>query len=144
MLIRFSFDLGEESRKNNCTHYLLNYLILLRIKSFKKSFVNLKWKVLFWKAQHNAQKMKFSITDFFSKCDWIRSFLRIWSHILKKSVMENFNFLCSGNKLMAEIRNSPPAPKLVEITLWHVCSPVNLLHLLRTSFTKNTSGGLLL
>ena len=31
-----------------------------------------------------AQKMKFSIKDFFSKCDQIRSFLRIWSHLLKK------------------------------------------------------------
>ena len=36
--------------------------------------------------------MKFSITDFFSKCDQIRSFLRIWSYLLKKSIMENFNF----------------------------------------------------
>ena len=25
-----------------------------------------------------AEKMKFSITDFFNKCDQIRSFLRIW------------------------------------------------------------------
>ena len=32
-----------------------------------------------------AQKVKFSIKDFFSKCDQIRSFLRIWSHLLKKS-----------------------------------------------------------
>ena len=39
-----------------------------------------------------AQKMKFSMTDFFSKCDQIRSFLRIWSHLLKKLVMENFIF----------------------------------------------------
>ena len=39
-----------------------------------------------------AQKMKFSITDFFSKCDKIRSFLRIWSHSRKKSLMENFIF----------------------------------------------------
>ena len=28
--------------------------------------------------------MKFSIKDFFSKCDQVRSFLRIWSHLLKK------------------------------------------------------------
>ena len=34
--------------------------------------------------------MKFSIKDSFSKCDQIRSFLRIWSHLLKKSLMENF------------------------------------------------------
>ena len=36
--------------------------------------------------------MKFSIKDFFGKCDQIRSFLRIWSHLLKKSLMENFIF----------------------------------------------------
>ena len=36
--------------------------------------------------------MKFSIKDFFSTCDQIRSFLRIWSHLLKKSLMENFTF----------------------------------------------------
>ena len=32
---------------------------------------------------HTAQKMKFSIKDFFSKCDQIRSFLWIWLHLLK-------------------------------------------------------------
>ena len=36
--------------------------------------------------------MEFSIKDFFSKYDQIRSFLRIWSHLLKKSLMENFIF----------------------------------------------------
>ena len=36
--------------------------------------------------------MKFSIKDFFSKCDQIRSFLRIWLNLLKKSLMENFIF----------------------------------------------------
>ena len=43
--------------------------------------------------------MKISIKDFFSKCDQIRSFLRIWSYLLKKSLMENFIFcavLCYG------------------------------------------------
>ena len=37
----------------------------------------------------NAQKIKFSIKDFFSKCDQMRRKLRIWSHLLKKSLMEN-------------------------------------------------------
>ena len=37
--------------------------------------------------------MKFSIKDFFSKCDQNRIFLRIWSHFLKKSSMENFIFV---------------------------------------------------
>ena len=36
--------------------------------------------------------MKFPIKDFFSKCDRIRSFLRIWSYLPKKSLMENFIF----------------------------------------------------
>ena len=36
-----------------------------------------------------AQKMKFSIKDFFGKCDQIRKFPWIWSHLLKKSLMEN-------------------------------------------------------
>ena len=36
--------------------------------------------------------MKFSIKDFFSKCDQIRRNLRIWSHLLKKPLMGNFIF----------------------------------------------------
>ena len=40
----------------------------------------------------NAQKMKFSIKVFFGKCDQIRSFLRIWSHLHKKCLMKNFIF----------------------------------------------------
>ena len=38
------------------------------------------------------KKMKFSIKDFFSKCDQIPRELRIWLHLLNKSLMENFIF----------------------------------------------------
>ena len=38
------------------------------------------------------RKMRFTIKDFFSKCGEIRSFLRIWSHLLKTSLVENFLF----------------------------------------------------
>ena len=48
--------------------------------------------------------MKFSIKDFFSKCDQIRSFLRIWSHLLKKSLMEDFIF-CAVVKVKEIIGN---------------------------------------
>ena len=41
----------------------------------------------------NAQKMTLSIKNFFSKCDQIRRKLRIWSHLLKKSLMQNFIFV---------------------------------------------------
>ena len=39
-----------------------------------------------------AQKMKFSIKDFISKCERIHRKLRIWSRLLKKSLIENFIF----------------------------------------------------
>ena len=39
-----------------------------------------------------AQKMKFFIKNFFSKCDQLSSFLRIYSHLLTKSLIENFIF----------------------------------------------------
>ena len=53
------------------------------------------------KLSYAAQKVKFSIKDFFSKCDQIRSFLRIWSHLLKKSLIENFMF-CAFIRLVEE------------------------------------------
>ena len=36
--------------------------------------------------------MKFSVKDLFSNCDQISRKLRIWSHLMKKSLMENFIF----------------------------------------------------
>ena len=42
--------------------------------------------------EKHCTKMKFSIKDFFSRCDQIRRNLRIWSHLLKKCLMENFIF----------------------------------------------------
>ena len=42
--------------------------------------------------RNTAQKTKFSIKDFFSKCDQIHRKLRVWSHLQIKSLMENFMF----------------------------------------------------
>ena len=47
-----------------------------------------------------AQKMKFSIKDFFIKCDQTRRKLRIWSHLLKKYFMESFIFCAVRNWLV--------------------------------------------
>ena len=52
-------------------------------------FRNIKWD--YW-PETLHKKMKFSIKDFFSKCNQIRSFPWIWSHLLKKSLMKNFIF----------------------------------------------------
>ena len=40
----------------------------------------------------NSLHLKFSIKDFFIKCDQTRKKLWIWSHLLKKSLMENLIF----------------------------------------------------
>ena len=37
-----------------------------------------------------AQKINFSIKEFFGKLDEIRSLKWIWSHLLKKLIMKNF------------------------------------------------------
>ena len=63
----------------------------------KKKLTQLEQKTI------TAQKKKFSIKKFFCKCDQVRRKLRIWSHLLKKSLMENFIFfavyLHSNNNL---------------------------------------------
>ena len=58
------------------------------VTKVNKQFYNKK----LYKKLNTAQKMRFSIMDFFSKCDQIHRELRIWSHLLKKFVMENSIF----------------------------------------------------
>ena len=49
--------------------------------------------------------MKFSIKDFFSKRDQIRRKLRIWLHLMKKSLVENFIFCLVKRKIRYLIKN---------------------------------------
>ena len=58
---------------------------------------------------------------------------------------------CSENMQQVYWKTSMPkfdfskiALNFIKITLWHGCSPVNLLLNFRTTFLKGTSGGLLL
>ena len=51
--------------------------------------------------------MKFSIKDFFSKCDQIRWKLPICSHLLKKSLMENLIRQSVPNRSLKEVENLP-------------------------------------
>ena len=63
--------------------------------------------------------------------------------VLRKRCSENMQQIyrripvqkCDFNKV---------ANNFIEIKLWHGCSPINLLHIFRTPFPKNTSEGLLL
>ena len=83
-----------------CIFKLNIFLIFLWI-----FFLDWRWHSVIQESVCIAQKMKFPIGDFFSKY-----FLRIWRHLLKKSLMENFIFLCSdgstnANVNMKELRN---------------------------------------
>ena len=51
---------------------------------------------------NTAQKMKFSIKDFFSNCDQIRRKLRIRSHLLNKYLMENLTFCAVKDNVSEE------------------------------------------
>ena len=59
---------------------------------------------------NTAQKKNFSIKGFFSKCDQIRSFLRILAHLPKKTLMKNFIFcavqyyLCWRNPFQSQLK----------------------------------------
>ena len=58
----------------------------------KSSLVDCSGRVRVTFAANTAQKIQFSIKDFFSKCDQVCAKLRIWSHLLKKSLMKNLIF----------------------------------------------------
>ena len=88
-----------EMALGDCDIFLQRILFFQKIwidwKSFRYFFILLFQHCLnplTYKIPNTAQKTKFSIKDFFSKCDQIRRKLRIWSHFLKKSLIENFIF----------------------------------------------------
>ena len=56
--------------------------------------------------------MKFSITDFFSKCDQIHRKLWIWSNLLTKSLLENSIF----STVAVPSTNIPKGTTLVKLT----------------------------
>ena len=50
---------------------------------------------------------------------------------------------CSFKNLKICNKFTGEHPCVIEITVWHGCSPVDFLHIFWTPFPKNTSGGLL-
>ena len=54
-----------------------------------------------------AKRLKFSMKDLFSKCDQICRKLGIWSHLRKKSLIENFIFLCSKSTSFTQGQKQP-------------------------------------
>ena len=79
----------------NCSDLLRNVCQVSILEHLLNHFSKFTFPLTFSLKNHcfyTAQKIKFSIKDFFSKCDQIRRKLRIWSHLLKKSLMESFIF----------------------------------------------------
>ena len=75
-------------------------VILMYIYTFTSSFSLKPRETLvsipfFLPANFIAQKVKFSIKDFFSKCYQIRRRIWIWSHLLRKILNAKLHFLCS-------------------------------------------------
>ena len=64
--------------------------------------------------------MKFSIKDFFCKRGRIPSFLWIWSHLLKKSIMENFIFWAVFGKDKHDFKNKQKS-LWSNVFLWSNC-----------------------
>ena len=93
----------RENCDNHCVRFITAVSLLFQslvYSTFGKSFIIYKKIFLMdrettvvkkcfqiWRSGMLHKKMKFSFKNFFSK-----SFLRIWSHLLKKSLMENFIF----------------------------------------------------
>ena len=62
-----------------------------------------------------AQKMNFFTKYFFSKCDQIHRKQRIWSHLLKKSLVENLTFFQCLFRLLNYYRTSYSKNKRITV-----------------------------
>ena len=80
-----------------------------------------------------AQKMKFSIKDFFSKRDQTHRELRIWSHLLKKSLKKNFIF-CFYNQNILCVRKIE-----THLTFTASCESFSIKDKTPSSITTNES-----
>ena len=84
----------------------------------------------------------FLYLDFFERYNYhplvyLRQFVKTTLLLQKQPSRGILKKRCS--EIMQQIYSN-----FIEITFWHGCSPVNLLYIFRTTFSKNTSGWLLL
>ena len=110
-------DFNPEATENCIESFLYKHDLrdLVKEKTYFKNIQNsscidlLLTIVTLFRKPRTAQKMKFSSKYLFSECDKIRSFLRIWSHLLKKYLMEKFIFcvvttVCSGLSVFHKLK----------------------------------------
>ena len=86
-------------RSEDCRALSINEYPLITLKIIYITYCGSFWEadileknsiIDFWETLH--QKMNISIKYFCSKCEQIRSYLATWSHLLKKSLIENLFF----------------------------------------------------
>ena len=76
--------------KKYLNKYIATFCKTFRCKIIQQTFISIETVFL---VIITAKKMKFSIKDFFGRCHQIRMKLGIWSHLLKKSLMETSFFV---------------------------------------------------
>ena len=112
-------------RKTNLiNHSILSFVLTIKRNSQKVRVFPLKVNLVIRLIIiiHSVQKkMKFPVKDIFSKCDQMPSFLRIWSHLLKKSLMENYIF-CAVSVSSAEAECSWVGTDAVLSSVAHIWS----------------------
>ena len=79
-----------------------------------------------------------------SIADHDASFITINTKITRYEPRYKFCSKCTREHPCGSVISVKLLCNFIEIALWHGCSPVNLLHIFRTLFSRNTSGWLLL
>ena len=84
-------------------------------------------------------KMKFSIKNFFKKCGEIPSFLRIWSKLLTKSLIEVLNFCAVWSQIGMEEREVFCCEVVYCFLLYRVCKIYGLVSYFKKRDLANSS-----
>ena len=106
-----------------------------------------------WHPENAVLEAQLKISFYFMKKSCsdpeIFDFSFIFIHIINFQKQPSRGFLKKVLKIRSKFAGEYPCrnaisvklqSNFIEITLWHGCSPINLLHIFRTPFPKNTSG----
>ena len=131
IILRYLFEGKSRERLFEYIDYDCTTSEELAFRSFLKSF---PWHQRLQISDDTAQKMKFSIKDFFKKYDQIRSFLQIWSYLVKKFLMENF-ISCAvqwmdGETCLEEIKDVLFFCKRASLAVYNYCVNHDLIFVL--------------
>ena len=138
--------ISQNSQENTCARVsFLAKLQLLGLQLIKKETLAQVFSSEFWEISKNTffKEHLWTTASEYCESDLIRpkailkiSFDRYWDKTWSECLLTTISSITPDNHYAKS--------DFIKITLRHRCSPVNLLHIFRTPFSKNTSGGLLL